>query len=119
MAERRQVPRYQAELKGRVSQPPGGPTLDATVVTLSVAGCCLEGASSLRAKEDCEIAIEWEGQEFRAEAAVTWRSSKGEVGLKFLYVDQVNQELLRKICANLRLQPMAKVPEEPEKPPLV
>lgn len=119
MPERRQVPRYQAELKGQVSQPSGGPALNATVVTLSVAGCCLEGASSLKVKEDCEIAIEWEGQVFHAEATVTWKSSKGEVGLKFLYIDQVNQELLRKICANLRLQPMAKVPEEPEKPPRV
>ncbi|MBZ5564667.1 MAG: PilZ domain-containing protein [Acidobacteriia bacterium] len=119
MVERRQVPRYQAELKGQVSQPAGGPTIDATVVTLSVAGCCLEGAASLQAKQDCEIIIAWEGREFRAEASVTWKSSKGEAGLKFLYIDQVNQELLRKICANLRLQPMAKVPEEPEKPPLV
>ncbi len=88
-------------------------------MTLSVAGCCLEGVSPLKAGEDCEIAIEWEGQEFRAEASVTWKSSKGEAGVKFLYVDQINQELLRKICANLHLQPMAKVPEEPEKPPLV
>ncbi len=93
--------------------------MDATVVTLSVAGCCLEGVSPLKAGEDCEIAIEWEGKEFHAEASVTWKSSTGEAGLKFLYIDQVNQELLRKICANLRLQPMAKVPEEPEKPPLV
>ncbi len=119
MAERRQVPRYQAELKGELIQPPSGPGLSATVVTLSVAGCCLEGASSLKAREECEIAIEWEGQEFRAAAEVTWKSSKGEAGLKFLYIDQVNQELLRKICANLRLQPMASVPEEPENPPRV
>ncbi len=119
MIERRQVPRYQAELKGQVSQPPGGPPLNATVLTLSVAGCCLEGVAPLKAGEECEIAVEWQGKEFHAEASVTWKSSKGEAGLKFLYVDQVNLELLRKICANLRLQPMAKVPEEPEKPPLV
>ncbi len=93
--------------------------MKATVVTLSVAGCCLEGVASLQPKQDCEVIIAWEGQEFRGEAEVTWKSSTGEAGLKFLYVDQVNQELVRKICANLRLQPMAKVPEEPEKPPRV
>ena len=79
----------------------------------------MESTGPLKVKEDCEITIEWEGKEFHAEAEVSWKSSKGEVGLRFLYVDQTSQELLRKICANLRLQPPAKVPEEPERPPLV
>jgi hypothetical protein len=115
MAERRQVPRYQAELKGRVAQPPGGAIVPVTVVTLSVAGCCLENAGSLKVKEECEITIDCEGKEFHAAAEVTWKSSKGEAGLRFIYVDQTSQELVRKICANLRLQPLAKLPEEPKK----
>jgi hypothetical protein len=66
----------------------------------------------LNVKQECEIAFEWEGREFRAEAAVTWKSSKGEAGLKFLYVNLAHQELLRKVCANLRLQPLTPLPEE-------
>lgn len=112
MSDRGQVPRYIAELPGQVSQPPGTLPLRVTLINLSVSGCSLEGAGALKAKQDCEISFEWEGQQFRAEAAVTWKSSKGEAGLKFLYVDPSHQQLLRKVCANLRLQPLTHQPEE-------
>lgn len=110
--ERRQVPRYVAELPAEVSQPPGGPALRVTVVNLSVAGCSLERGAPLKAKQECELSLEWMGRQFRAEATVTWKSSKGEAGLRFLYIDSTNQELLRTICANLRLQPLSPLPNE-------
>jgi c-di-GMP-binding flagellar brake protein YcgR len=106
MSERRQVPRYIAEFGGQVSQPPGAPPLSVALVNISISGCSLEGAGSLKARQECEITFEWEGQQFRAEATVTWKSSKGEAGLKFLYVDPAHQELLKKVCATLRLQPL-------------
>jgi hypothetical protein len=112
MSDRRQVPRYVAELPARLSQPPGGPVSNVTVVNLSINGCCVEGAALIKANRDCELTMEWEGKQFRAVAEVTWKSSKGEAGLKFLYVDQESQDLLRKICSNLRLQPLHRVPNE-------
>jgi len=112
MNDRRQVPRYVAELSAQVSQPLGTPPFRVTLVNLSISGCSLEGAGALQAKQECEIAFEWEDQEFRAEAAVTWKSTKGEAGLKFLFVSLAHQELLKKVCANLRLQPLIPLPEE-------
>ena len=85
-----------------------------TVVNLSISGCSLDGAGPLKGNQDCELTILWEGREFSAQALVTWKSGKGEAGLKFLYVDQENQQLVRRICANLRLLPMAPKPEDPE-----
>jgi hypothetical protein len=112
MSERRQFPRYIAELSARLSQPPGGTASNATVVNLSIKGCCVEGATLIKANQDCELTMEWEGKQFRAAGVVTWKSSKGEAGLKFLYVDQESQDLLRKICSNLRLLPLSRLPNE-------
>ena len=107
MSDRRQVPRYIAEFHAQASQPPGAPPQSVTLVNLSMSGCSLEGAASLIAGQYCEIAFEQEGRQFRAEATVTWKSSQGEVGLKFLYASPTDLELLRKTCATLRLQPLA------------
>lgn len=111
-AYRRQVPRYLSDLPAQISQPPGTTPLKATVVNISVSGCSLEGAASLTAQKDCEITIEWEGREFRAEATVTWKSGKGEAGVRFLLIDPANQELLKKICSNLYLQPLTRAPQK-------
>jgi hypothetical protein len=112
MSERRQVPRYVAELPAQLSQPPGGAVYNVTVVNLSVMGCCVEGATSIKANQDCELTMEWEGKEFHAVGVATWKSGKAEAGMKFLYVDQESQSLLRKICSNLRLQPLSPLPKE-------
>ena len=112
MSDRRQVPRYIAEFHGQVAQPPGAPPHTVTLVNLSVSGCSLEGAGSLKPGQHCEITFEREGQQFRAEAAVTWKSSKGEAGMKFLYVSPADQEVLKKVCATLRLQPLIRRVEE-------
>ena len=117
MSDRREFPRYIAELPGRISQPLESQAISVTVVNLSVSGCSLDGAHPLKANQDCELTILWEGREFSAQALVTWKSGKGEAGLKFLYVDQVNQALLRQICANLRLQPLTPMPADPDDSP--
>ncbi len=114
MRPRRQVPRYIAEMKAAVSQPPGGTAFNVTAVNLSVLGCCLEGAGLLKPSEPCELTFEWEGKQFHAQAEVTWKSSKGEAGLRFHELDPASKDLLRRICANLRLQPMAPLPPETE-----
>jgi len=113
MRERRQVPRYVAELHCEVSQPPGATPHHVKLVNLSVLGCSVEGADALQAKQDCEIAFEWGGHQFRAEATVTWKSSRGEAGLKFLSMDPAHQDVLRKLCANLRPLPLGRLPDAP------
>ena len=112
MSDRRQVPRYIAEFRAQASQPPGAPPQSVTLVNLSMSGCSLEGADSLKAGQHCEVSFEQEGHQFRAEAAVTWKSSEGEAGLRFLYISPADQEVLRKICATLRLQPLIHREEE-------
>lgn len=107
------MPRYIAELPAQVAQPPGGAPLRVTVVTLSISGCSLEGSYLLKIKEDCELTLEWGGNYFRTQASVVWKSSQGEVGLRFLDMDAASEQLLRKICANLRLQPLAAIPDDP------
>jgi hypothetical protein len=112
MSDRRQLPRYIAEFDAAVAQPPGAPPQSVTLVNLSMSGCSVEGGGSLMAGQHCEITFEREGQQFRAEATVTWKSSQGEVGMKFIYASPTDLELLRKICATLRLQPLVHREEE-------
>lgn len=107
------MPRYLAELPAQVAQPSGGAPLRVTVVTLSISGCSLEGCYLLKTKEECELTFEWEGNCFRSQASVVWKSSQGEVGLRFLDMDAASEQILRKICANLRLQPLAAIPDDP------
>jgi len=113
MSERRTVPRYDADLPAKLTPTAGGAAIDVKVTNLSITGCSLEGAVSLKPNEDCELKIEWESLEFHAEASVAWKSSKGEAGLRFLYVDQQNQQTLRTICSNLRLQPLTTRSQDP------
>jgi hypothetical protein len=70
-------------------------------------GCSFAGSHHLKTKEDCEITFEWEGNCFRSQASVVWKSSQGETGLKFLDMDVASEQLLRRVCAQLRLQPLA------------
>jgi len=112
MSDRRQVPRYIAEFHAQASQPPGAPPQSVTLVNLSVTGCSLENAGSLKAGQHCKLTFEQEGQEFCAEATITWKSSQGEAGLRFLYISPTDQELLRKICATLHLQPLTHQEDE-------
>ncbi len=110
--QRRSTPRYVANLPARVRPSSEAGELEAKVVNLSVMGCCLDGAGPLKGKQECEITIDWEGRRFQAGAMVTWKSSGGEAGLKFLEIDEESDRLLKTICSNLRLQPLATLPDE-------
>jgi len=111
--ERRRVPRYESELRARLSDLATGEFVKAALVTLSVFGCCLEGSQLPAARQKCEVNIEWEGKPLRLQGEVVWNKQK-RAGVKFASLDEGTQKLLRQICANLRLQPMAPLPPEPE-----
>jgi hypothetical protein len=112
--ERRRVPRYTAHLKGSLHLPGKGSTLPVLVEDLCVLGCLLEYAPSLQVQQECVLTVEWEGRQFRTPALVAWISQQGEVGLAFYNNDPVNQQLLREICGELRLKPLAPLPQDSE-----
>jgi hypothetical protein len=112
--ERRRVPRYVSDLRARLSDPGTGVTSRVTLVTLSVLGGCLEGSGLPAAGNKCEVSTEWEGKPLRLGGDVVWKSEDRQVGIKFASLDGEAEKLLRQICANLRLQPMAPLPPEPE-----
>ncbi len=111
---RRRAPRYWAHLKASLSLPAEGTTFGVIVEDLAVLGCLLEYAPWLQVRQDCELAVEWKGREFRTPAVVIWKSVQGKAGLEFGSNDPANQVLLREICADLRLKPLVRMPEDPE-----
>ena len=106
MGERRQVPRYLAEVSAVVFPPGGGSGSSVTVVVLSVQGCCVQGAGVPEVGKKCQVNLDWQGEEIQTEATVVWKGLKGQTGLRFLSMDQQSSETLRALCATLRLQPM-------------
>jgi hypothetical protein len=106
MGERRQVPRYFAEVSAVVYPAGSASGSSVTVVVLSVQGCCVQGAGVPEVGKKCQLTLEWQGDEIRSEALVVWKGLKGEAGLRFLSMDQQSSETLRALCATLRLQPM-------------
>ncbi len=112
--ERRQVPRYTSELPARVPDPASGATRSVTLVTLSILGGCLEGPELPPAGQQCEVNTEWDGRPLRLPAEVVWMQEGKQVGVKFATLDEDAQRLLRHVCANLRLQPLARPPPEPD-----
>jgi PilZ domain len=117
MRERRQVPRYQYRARGRLIVSADKPSLIVDFTTLSVRGCCVQGKTIPPVGEHCQVSLEWEGLEFRAEAEVKWRKPTGDAGLVFTSVDETNLALVRRLCANLHLEPLAPPPPEPEDEP--
>jgi PilZ domain-containing protein len=113
MRERRSVPRYQYRARGRLVVS-GGESLDVEFTTLSVRGCRLKGAKVPAAGTTCQVAFNWEGREFQGEGEVKWRKSNGDAGIIFTSIDEPNLMLIRRVCANLHLEPMAPPPPEPE-----
>jgi PilZ domain-containing protein len=115
MRERRQVPRYQYRARGRliVSSAVQSP-IEVDFTTLSVRGCRVQGKSVPSVGKRCQVALQWEGLEFRGEAEVKWKKPNGEAGLVFTSVDETNLTLIRRLCANLHMEPLAPPSPEPE-----
>jgi len=113
--ERRRVPRYVSELRARLSNLDTGATSSVTLVSLSVLGGCLEGPQLPEPGQKCELDTEWEGKCLLVQGDVVWKGRE-RAGLKFVSLDEAAQKLLREICANLRLQPMAPMPPGPSSP---
>jgi hypothetical protein len=109
---RRSVPRYLSELRARLSDPESGAGWSVTVVNLSVLGACLEGMDLPPAGGKCVVETEWEGRSLRIGGQIVWKSGQGSVGVRFDSPEEDSTRLLRQICANLKLQPMAPLPPE-------
>ena len=108
-SKRRRVPRYISELPAHLSNPATGATSSATLVNLSVSGGRLEGPGLPDAGQPCELHTEWEGERLALRGDVVWKA-KERAGVKFSSLQEEMQTLLRRICANLRLEPLAPAP---------
>ncbi len=106
---RRRVPRYISELPARLTDPGTGATWSATLVTLSMLGGCLEGPELPPPGQQCDLESEWQGKPLRMRGHVVWRSEGKRVGVKFVSLDDEAEGLLRQVCANLRLQLLARL----------
>jgi hypothetical protein len=104
--ERRQVPRYLAEIPGVLSRPGEEAPSDVTVVVLGVRGCCIKRAGGLTIGGKCRLSFSWQGREIHTEAEVAWKGPEGLAGLRFLSLDEHSVETLRTLLATLRLQPL-------------
>jgi hypothetical protein len=107
MKERRQVPRYIADVSAILTHHETGSASEVAVAVLSVQGCCVKGTAIPEMGRKCRLTIRWQGDEIRAEAHVAWKDAKGVAGIRFLNMDQESSETLRELCATLRLQPLA------------
>ncbi len=76
------------------------------VEVLSVQGCCLRGSDLPEPGKKCLLSMNWKNREIRAEGQVAWKNSLGLAGLKFHNIDEPSREVLRDLCATLRLQPL-------------
>ena len=111
--ERRRVPRYVSELRARLSDPATGASSRVRLITLSVLGGCLEGSELPSVGQKYEVSTEWEGKPLRLLAEIVWNRKGAEVGLRFAPLDTETENLLRRVCSNLRIQPMTPPPPEP------
>jgi len=108
--ERRRVPRYVSELRARLTNVTTGAASNVRLVTLSVLGGCLTGPEAPEAGQSCDLNTEWNGKPLRLPAQIIWKSREGRVGVKFSSLEPSTEQLLREICSNLRLQPLAPLP---------
>lgn len=110
--ERRRVPRYVSEMRAKVSAASGDGPSKVRLITLSVLGCCIEGENLPAPVATCEVSADWDGRMLHLSGEVKWKKGK-QAGVKFMSLDEAAERLLRHICANLRLQPLAPLPPEP------
>jgi hypothetical protein len=114
LSKQRRVARYSAHLKASLRLPAEGTTFEVIVEDLAALGCLLEYSPWLQVRQQCELAMDWEGREFRTPAVVIWKNEQGQAGLEFVNNDPDRQALLREILAELRLKPLVRLPEDPE-----
>lgn len=112
--ERRQVPRYVSELRARLVDPATGTSSRVRLITLSVLGGCLEGSELPPAGQKYEVNTEWEGKSLRIPGEIVWNTKGTSVGMRFAALDVETGNLLRRVCSNLRIQPMTPPPPEPQ-----
>jgi hypothetical protein len=111
--ERRRVPRYVSELRASLVNSATGATAEVSLITLSVLGGCVEGQDLPDPGQACEVRTEWEGRALELPGKVVWKAKGRRAGILFEKLDESAEKLLRHICANLRLQPLAALPPEP------
>ncbi len=110
--ERRRVPRYVSELRAHVSDPSTGASSRVSLITVSVLGGCAEGPSLPAVGQKCELKTEWEGKPLVLRGEVVWKDRE-RAGIEFAPLEASTDKLLRQVCANLRLQPLAPIPPKP------
>jgi PilZ domain len=113
LRERRRVPRYVSELRANLVNSSTGAASKVSLITLSVLGGCLEGSDLPEPGQACEIRTEWEGRALGLPGKIVWKARGRRVGILFDALEESSEKLLRHICANLRLQPLAPLPSEP------
>jgi PilZ domain len=103
--ERRRVfPRYVSELRGYLSNLATSATTSVIVDSLSISGASLHGSHLPDPGQACELQTEWDGNPFVLRCNVVWKT-EARAGVRFSSVDEEAAKLLRRTCANLRLQP--------------
>jgi hypothetical protein len=115
MADRRQVPRYYFQGDAHLVFPGNGHTTQISLNTLSVQGCRGEAKEVSDIGQKCELRLHWEGKEFQAKAEIMWKNSKGQIGLRFMAMDEPHMKLLRNLCSELQVQPLTVLRQEPDK----
>ncbi len=111
MAQRREVPRYECDLKGELVLAQGQETFPVRVVILSTRGGAVEGPGALRVGQKYQFVVEWQGRTIQAPARLVWKTPRGLVGLKFLSIGEEDLDLLREVLSTLNLQPPTKLPQ--------
>ena len=108
MNERRRVPRYSAHLNGSIKLPRENKAFAVVVEDLCILGCMLESGPPLEIHQECEFAMTWKGREFRTAVMVAWKSEQGQVGLEFLNTTPAKLQMLREICSDFIIKPLAR-----------
>jgi hypothetical protein len=104
--KRRQLPRYVSELPAQFPNPATGATSSGTLVNLSIRGGRFEGLELPEAGQKFEFDAEWKNKRVLLRGEVVWKRKEG-VGVKFSSLDDGMENLLRRICSDLRLEPRA------------
>ena len=104
--KRRELPRYVSELPAHFPDPATGATSSGTLVNLSIAGGRFEGLGLPEAGQEFEFDAEWKNKRVLLRGDVVWKRNQ-RVGVKFSTLDEGTENLLRRICSDLRLEPRA------------